>query len=143
MGFLKLQYTLRGEGSNHGVLTAESNELVTGSILDIGGGVCLTFDDTDRSKTITSGCELSLAMDVDTTAIVEDDPNHFLDRLNGQNPVCPVLMNSLHFPPRLPARRQALARLQSLRETGRECGYVACQLPNQVSLPPLTHAVEG
>ena len=61
----------------------------------------------------------------------QSDPNDFLVRLNDSKPVCPVLMNTLHFPLRLPAQRYALARLQTLRAAGQDSGFMACQHQHQ------------
>jgi hypothetical protein len=135
-----MQYTLREEGSTGicGVLTSESNELQAGCIIDIGGGVCLTYTPDQQHQEDSSS--LSSLMEIDPeptttplththTLALTQDPNHFIARLNDSKPVCPVLMNTLHFPLRLPAQRHALARLHTLRAAGMDSGFVACQHP--------------
>jgi hypothetical protein len=112
--------------------------------------MCLTFASEEQKKKQSQqqslppsldAMEVEVDVDVDmdpaATGVATQDPNHFIARLNSSKPLCPVLMNTLHFPPRLPVQKHALARLQSLRAAGQDSGFVACQHPSSAGLPPL------
>lgn len=93
----------------------------------------------------------SLAVQRTSPILVSDagssqhDPNQFIARLNSRTPQCPVLMNTLHFPPSLPPERYAQVRLQNLR-SGNDKGFVIRQQTSSegtLSTPLPSLAVDG
>ena len=117
---------MRTEDDAGGDLTGEKNELYEGCIIDVGGGVCMTYTPSHQSEksSVSKGSKL--------------DPVNFVVRLNDSKPMCPVLMNYLHFPPCMAAQNQALARIQRLRSSDHDGGFVAApqSIGSQAELTP-------
>lgn len=60
-------------------------------------------------------------------SIHDHDSNCFITKLNDCKPTCPVLMNTLHFPPCVPSQKQAVMHVHNLRMTEQMNGLMASQ----------------
>lgn len=125
-------------------MTQETNELTAGCIIDIGGGVCFIFrkgineHELQANLGRRNNC-LHIKKEGMNDPPLDDPPldrlNKFLDLINRNGPRCPVLMNTLHFPPKLPDHQHAVQRIRRLIQAEQDDGFLSKSNCSDSGLP--------